>query len=192
MNTITKFAFGAVAAAVFALPLEAQIWKRGDVVTQSGDRVIRRSDGRIVNGVTCVDVQLDRYGSRRTEQVCDFDRDGVYGDTDDRRIEAQRREAARRNGGMYGVSRDRIYNGVVYRTPGEARAAEVRDRNEARRRQHEIEKRQRELERDREKLMRERDREREKELKEQRKELEKRQKELEKEQRKARKGGRWL
>jgi hypothetical protein len=156
--SIKTLALGVVVgAAAFAAPVEAQIWKRGDVVTRSDERVITRTDARTANGASCVSVQLERQRTRRTEQVCDWDRDGVYGDSDDRRMEAQRRSGRTDNG--------------VYRNAGQRRAAEVHARNEARKREHKLmkerekarrdyEKRQRELEREREKARRENARDR--------------------------------
>ena len=132
--SIKTLALGAIAAAAFAVPAQAQVWKRaGDVIVRSDERVVTRSGSRTVSGVTCVDVQLDRYGSRRTERVCDYDRDGVYGDSDDRRIYDQRRRDDRYE-----------YDRGVYRNRGQARAAEVHRRNEARKREREYEKRERE------------------------------------------------
>lgn len=131
--SIKTLALGAIAAAAFAVPAQAQIWKRGDVVVRQDERVISRSDQRTIYGERCVDVRVDRLGSRRTERVCDYDRDGVYGDSDDRRIYDQRRRDSRYE-----------YDRGVYRNRGQARAAEVHARNEARKREREYEKRERE------------------------------------------------
>lgn len=141
--SIKTMALGVVvAAAAFAVPAEAQIWKRGDVVVRSDERVISRNDSRTYEGARCVQVQIDRYGDRRNTTVCDWDRDGVYGDSDDRRIYEQRRRDGRRDPG---------YGYWEYRNAGQRRAAEVHARNEARKREQEYERRQRELTRERQK-----------------------------------------
>lgn len=139
--SIKSLVFSALAVAAFAAPAQAQIWKRdGAVVVRQEDRVLSRSGTQTVYGVRCVDVRMDRYGTARTERVCDYDGDGVYGDADDRRIYDQRRRDSRYE-----------YDRGVYRNRGQARAAEVHARNEARKREKEYEKRERELLRERQK-----------------------------------------
>lgn len=143
--SIKTMALGvAVAAAAFAAPAGAQIWKRGDVVVRQDERVVTRTDSRVHDGARCVQVQLERYGSRRTETVCDWDRDGVYGDDGDRRVYEERRRAGRRDPG-YG------YWDYEYKNAGQRRKAEVHQRNEARKRDQERERREREILRERQK-----------------------------------------
>jgi len=135
MSIMTMALGVVVAAAAYAAPAQAQVWnQRGDVVVRSDDRIVNRS-ARTVNGVRCVDVQLDRSGRRRTERLCDWNRDGVYGNEADRRYEERRRN-------------DSDYR---YRNAGQRRAAEVHARNEARKREQAYEKRQRELLKERQK-----------------------------------------
>ena len=139
--SIKTMALGVVvAAAAYAAPAQAQVWnQRGDVVVRSDDRIVNRS-ARTVNGVRCVDVQLDRSGRRRTERLCDWNRDGVYGNEADRRYEERRRSGRRDDDSDY-----------RYRNAGQRRAAEVHARNEARKREQAYEKRQRELLKERQK-----------------------------------------
>lgn len=140
--TFTKFALGLVAAAAFAIPAEAQIWTRVPTgrTTESGDRVLRRAE-QTYDGARCELLEVNRNGRAQVERLCDYDRDGVFGDRDDRRIENDRRD---RRQGVYAGNRGG-------QTRGQARAAEVHARNEARKREKDREKREREVLKERQK-----------------------------------------
>ena len=157
--SIKKFALGVVAAAAFAVPAEAQIWR--DVMTgrttSDGGRVTRRAEGTY-DGARCELIEVQRGTRRSVERLCDYDRDGVFGDRDDRRIETDRRN---RGVGVYAGNRGG-------QTRGQARAAEVRARNEARKHDKEYEKRQRELLKERQKREQEELKERQKREREKR------------------------
>lgn len=139
---ITKIALGVVAAAAFAVPVDAQIWSRVPQgrTSADGNVVLRRAE-QVYDGVRCELIEVDRNGRRSVERLCDYDRDGVFGDRDDRRIEAERRD---RGEGVYAGNRGG-------QNRGQARAAEVHARNEARKRDKEHQKRQRELLKERQK-----------------------------------------
>lgn len=138
----TRIALGVVAAAAFAVPVEAQIWSKVPQgrTSPSGDVVLRRSE-QVYDGARCELIEVNRNGRRAVERLCDYDRDGVFGDRDDRRIESERRD---RGYGVYAGNRGG-------QNRGQARAAEVHARNEARKRQKEHEKRQREILKERQK-----------------------------------------
>ena len=140
--SIKKFALGVVAAAAFAVPAEAQIWR--DVLngrtTSDGGRVTRRAEGTY-DGARCEMIEVVRKSGRSVERLCDYDRDGVFGDREDRRIETDRRN---RGVGVYAGNRGG-------QTRGQARAAEVHARNEARKRDKEYDKREREILKERQK-----------------------------------------
>jgi hypothetical protein len=140
--SITRIALGVVAAAAFAVPMEAQIWSKVPQgrTSPSGDVVLRRAE-QVYDGARCELIEVNRNGRRAVERLCDYDRDGVFGDRDDRRIESERRD---RGYGVYAGNRSGQNRGQV-------RAAEVHARNEARKRQHEYDKRQREILRERQK-----------------------------------------
>lgn len=138
--SISKFAFGLVAAAAFAVPAEAQIWSKATGrTTSSGDQVLRRAE-QVYDGARCELLEVVRNGRREVERVCDYDGDRVYGDRDDRRIEADRR-----NRGMG------VYGNKGGATRGQARAAEVHARNDARKREKQQDKREREMLKERQK-----------------------------------------
>ena len=140
--SFTRIALGVVAAAAFAVPMEAQIWSKVPQgrTSPSGDIVLRRAE-QVYDGARCELIEVNRNGRRVVERLCDYDRDGVFGDRDDRRIESDRRD---RGYGVYAGNRGG-------QNRGQARAAEVRARNEARKRQQEYDKRQREILRERQK-----------------------------------------
>lgn len=153
--TIRSLALGmVVAAAAFAVPAEAQIWRNvpNGRTTESGDRVLRRAE-QTHDGARCELIEIDRRGRREVQRLCDYDRDGVFGDRDDRRIETDRRN---RGYGVYAGNRGG-------QTRGQARAAEVHARNEARKREKEHEKRERKLLKERQKRERELQKQRQKE-----------------------------
>lgn len=138
--SISKFAFGLVAAAAFAVPGEAQVWSKvTGRTTSSGDQVLRRSE-QTYDGARCELLEVERNGRRQVQRVCDYDGDRVFGDRDDRRIEADRR-----NRGMG------VYGNRGGATRGQARAAEVHARNDARKRDKDHDKREREILRERQK-----------------------------------------
>lgn len=151
--SFTRIALGVVAAAAFAVPVEAQIWSKVPQgrTSPNGDVVLRRSE-QVYDGVRCELIEVDRNGRRAVERLCDYDRDGVFGDRDDRRIESERRD---RGQGVYAGNRGG-------QNRGQARAAEVRARNEARKREKEYDKRQREILRERHKREQEEIRDRQK------------------------------
>ena len=151
--TFTKFALGMVAAAALAVPAEAQIWTKvpSGRTTSTGEVVLRRAE-QTYDGARCELIEVRRDRKTAVERMCDYDRDGVFGDRDDRRIEADRRN---RGMGVYAGNRGG-------QTRGQARAAEVHARNEARKREKEREKRQREVLRERQEREREILRERQK------------------------------
>jgi len=156
----TKFAFVAVAVAAFAMPAEAQIWKTvpGGSSSSNGERVIRRTE-QVIEGRRCEVLVVERGAGRQTtERRCDWDRDGVYGDADDLRIEAQRGQSARR-GQDRDVVRgdDRVWrgsDGQIYRRGDDGRVHRVEDgrydsrsnSTEARARQKAAEKRAKAIE----------------------------------------------
>lgn len=140
--SLTRIALGVVAAAAFAVPMEAQIWSKVPQgrTSPSGDIVLRRAE-QVYDGARCELIEVNRNGRRSVERLCDYDRDGVFGDRDDRRIESDRRN---RGAGVYAGNRGG-------QNRGQARAAEVHARNEARKREKEYDKRQREILRERQK-----------------------------------------
>lgn len=158
--SISKLALGMVAAAAFAVPAEAQIWKNvpSGRTSSSGDVVLRRAE-QVYDGARCELIEVQRSGRRQVERVCDYDGDGVFGDRDDQRMESQRRE---RGEGVYAGNRGG-------QNRGQARAAEVHDRNEARKRAKQQEKRSREILKERHKREQEMLKERQKREREQQK-----------------------
>lgn len=140
--SLTRIALGVMAAAAFAVPVEAQIWSKVPQgrTSSSGDPVLRRAE-QVYDGARCELIEVNRNGRRAVERLCDYDRDGRYGDREDRRIESDRRD---RREGVYAGNRGG-------QNRGQARAAEVHARNEARKREREYDKRQREILRERQK-----------------------------------------
>ncbi|MBA3889761.1 MAG: hypothetical protein H0X64_04455 [Gemmatimonadaceae bacterium] len=140
--SIARIALGVVAAAAFAVPVEAQIWSKVPQgrTSPSGDVVLRRAE-QVHDGVRCELIEVNRNGRRQVERLCDYNRNGVFGDRDDRRVEAERRD---RGDGVYAGNRGG-------QNRGQARAAEVRARNEARKRDQAYEKRQRDILKERQK-----------------------------------------